>query len=389
MSRGSSGELTDELESPDLPSVEETGENEKNEETESPNETVPSPGLKGDKERHIQNIRNIIEANNGWAKVKRVEDVNPYISKLQQFANDTPIHIDAPKNSKGKQECPSTNGVTWSAHRKPEPALDKLLGQQWSITRKDYKGKNTQLFCYPPEGTFADAELKISDNNPAEDLNLFAYTSPGDVTESLQTLVDIILPNSSITKVDRTRAMITNAIIDAQNSSKLKKALKTGIEQLAGILGTCEYYAGKSRQARELATKKKAKEWLTTVHNIAIVNVGLNDMTKEAAVKLCETDNQGKFNDPNGVFGCVPENTFKQVMNADSEILFNKVERDKVKNFLIKYSKLVVKLQESLKEENWETAFFNLTKDQQSKKWVRLGSAELAAAAASSAPSSG
>lgn len=329
-------------------------------------------------ERHVQNIRNIIEANNGWAKVKRVEDIKPYISKLQQFANDVPIHIDAPKNTKGKQECPSTNGVNWTAHRKPEPAVDKLLGQQWSITRKDYQGKNTQLFCYPPEGTmFADAKIEISSTNPAENLDLFAYTSPGDVTESLQTLVDMILPNNSITNVDKSRAMITNAIIDAQNSSKLNKAKKTGIEQLAGILATCQYYAGKSRQAREVATKKQAKDWITMIHNIAIANVGLNDLTEEDAKKQCNTDIApgSKFENKLGVFACVPdpENLTKKIMGSDS-VLYNKVEQDKVKNYLVKYSKHVVQLQESLKQENWETAFFNLTKDQRTKKWMHVRS---------------
>lgn len=325
--------------------------------------------------RHIQNIRNIIEANNGWAKVKRVEDINPYISKLQQFANDTPIHIDAPKNSKGKQECPTTNGVSWTAHRKPEPDMDKLLGQQWSITRKDYQGKNTQLFCYPPEGTdFAGAKITISDKNPAENLDLFAYTSPGDVTESLQTLVDMILPNSSITKVDETRAMITNAIIDAQNNSKLNKAKKTGIEQLAGILGTCQHYAGKSRQAREIATKKQAKNWINIVHNIAVANVGLNDLEEPAARKQCLDNNLGSaFENKFGVFACVPGKAITEQIMGNS-ILFSKVEKDKVKNYLVKYSKHVVQLQESSKQENWETAFFNLTKDQRNKKWLHVRS---------------
>ena len=336
----------------------------------APSSPAPAAGTAGKEPRHVQNIRNIIEANNGWAKVKRVEDVNPYISKLQQFANDTPIHIDAPKNSKGKQECPSTDGKTWTAHRKPEPALDKLLGQQWSITRKDYQGKNTQLFCYPPEGSFADAEFKISDSNPAENLDLFAYTSPGDVTESLHTLVDMILPNSSITKVDKERAMITNAIIDAQNSSKMNKAKKTGIEQLAGILATCEFYAGKSRQAREVATKKKAKDWINIVHQIAIVNVGLNDLDLAGAKEKCGKVDGSKFEEKYGVFGCYP-NKLAEEINGDS-VLFNKIEKDKVKNYLIKYSKHVVQLQESLKQESWETAFFNLTKDQRTKKWLHV-----------------
>jgi hypothetical protein len=326
------------------------------------------------KAKHIQNIRNIIEANNGWAKVKRVEDINPYISKLQQFANDTPIHIDAPKNVKGKQVCPSTNGVTWSAHRKPEPDLDKKLGQQWSITRKDYQGKNTQLFCYPP--SFNGEAFKATENNPEENLDLFAYTSPNDVTESLHTLVDIILPNNSITDVDRSRAQITNAIIEAQNSSKLKKALKNGIEQLAGILATCEYYAGKSRQAREIATKKQAKHWLTIVHNIAIANIGLNDKSEaEAKVQCVNPPVGGVLKNKDGVFGCFPDNTLNEITR--SEELLHKVEQDKVKNFLIKYAKTVVQIQESIKNENWETAFYNLTKDQRSKKWVRVDSSSI------------
>ena len=319
------------------------------------------------KDRHIQNIRNIIEANNGWAKVKRVEDLNPYISKLQQYANDTPFHINAPIGAKGKQECPSTNGKIWGAHRKPDPDLDKKLGQQWSIQRKDYQGKNTPLFCYP-DGVFDGETFATKEDNPAENLDLFAYTSPGDVTESLHTLVDLILPNNAITDTDKQRALITNSIIVSQKSSKVQKAYNNGLEQLANILSTCEYFAGKPRQARESSTKRKAKEWLKPVHDIAIVNVGL-DSDADKAARAC-TQVYGKLDKKLGIQACVPETTFQLVLSDDT--LLSKMDKDKVINFLVKYAKDIVRIQESAMDENWEDAFYNLTKEQKEQRLVRV-----------------
>ena len=122
----------------------------------------------------VEQTRKNLDINNGWQNVLRPQDVEKYMSKLQQYAINTPFSIEAPE-VKGKQECPTTNGESWNVFLKPIPALDKHLGQQWVIHRKDYKGKNTKLFCYPKKDFNGKAVEMPTDQEPV-DLDLFTYS---------------------------------------------------------------------------------------------------------------------------------------------------------------------------------------------------------------------
>jgi hypothetical protein len=71
-----------------------------------------------------------------------------------------------------------------------------------------------------------------------------------------------------------------------------------------------------------------------------------------------------------GIQACVPKDTFKLVLSDDT--LLSKMDKDKVINFLVKYAKDIVRIQESVMDENWEDAFYNLTKEQKEQRLVRV-----------------
>ena len=316
-------------------------------------------------QRELEQAYAVIAANNGWGRVVSPEDIKPWMNRLQQYVVNTPFHIDAP-SFKGKQDCPSTHGKKWNAHLKPEPALDVKLGQQWSIRRKDYRGRNTQLFCYP-NGTFDGEKFEVDEvNNPAVDLDLYAYASPDDVTGSLQTLMELIFPNNNISKVDRDRVKITDSIIAFQRNSKVQSAKQDAIDELTEILGRTSNYVTLSRQAKENTLKSKAKNLVEMFHNIAIANIGLelaeND---EAKQKQCARSGGTKKN-IDGVDACVPTQAIINQVEQDPDLL-TREERKKVTDFLINYAKEIVALKEKVTPKSIESTFASLTSHQQKK----------------------
>jgi hypothetical protein len=288
--------------------------------------------------------------------------VRKYTNQLEQYGR-YPSGIRSPK-AKGINECPTSNGQQWKAFRKPEAEIDKKLGQQWTIDRRDALGRPTKLFCYPDakfDGNETDFIVKDKVKNPPVDLNLFTQTTRSQAVEGLRTLVDLIVPQSVITDLDLKRQEMTNTIIEFQRDANVKKLKKTAVEQLAKILRGCtgfrDAYVSVTRKNDE--TKAQAKEWVEAAHAVAVANFGLSKATGSAD---CETANGFVDTNERGVKACVPTKLFNTI-RADLRLPY-KEEKDKVIGFLTEYSQLLINLYELQKPKEWEKAFFNMTKAQ-------------------------
>lgn len=326
--------------------------------------TPGSPPLTKAQRNQLEQVWSVIHANNGWNKVVSPEDVTPWISKLLQYTNNVPVHIDAP-SVKGKEECPSTNGEQWPAYMKPVPDHDKALGQQWSITRKDYRGRNTKLFCYP-KGNFLGHDYTVADpENQPVDLDLFTYTSSKNAETGLETLVGIIFPDNSITNVERMRAKVTDSVIKSVRNRKIEKAKLEAIDELAKIFSNCEEFIHKSRQVKEATTKKKAKKYINEFHMVALANIGLDLALDKRAHCL----GRGEYKVVNGVDACVPTAANDKIQ-TDPDLL-SQSEKDNVTQFLNEYVQKIVALQEKLEPSNVEETFANLTKAQKQRNSSR------------------
>lgn len=284
-----------------------------------------------------------------------------YVSKLDQYSLKGSMALKVPITSK-QQECPTSNGKPWKAYRLPHDDFDDKLKQQWTIDRKDYRGRNTKLFCYP-DGEFdgQNFNMPAEANNPAVDLNMFTYVPQAEASESLRTLIDLIMPQNSVSEVERQRARMTDTIVQFQNDAKTEKLKQESIEKLAKVLATCESYVGLSNTRKAVVTKKKAKKLINDVHHIAIANIGLTEATKSKCTDVGGTPENKLIHGLN-VLGCVPADTFKNLEN-DKEFV-TLYEKNKVKQFLIKYAQEIVNLREKIQPANWQDAFFKLTADQ-------------------------
>jgi len=311
--------------------------------------------------KEVDQVRTNLELNQGWKKVLRPADVEKYMSKLQQFAINTPFSIEAPV-VKGKQSCPVSNGETWDAYLKPIPSVDKHLGQQWVIHRKDFRNKNTKLFCYP-KTDYNGEEINIPEGNEPVDLDMFTYVSPDDVKSSLETLVDLMLPNSSLTNIEKQRNQITQSIIEAQNNNKLQQIRKEGIEKLMVLLSTFNQFSTSSKKARELLSKKEAKNLINIIHNVAIANVGLSQ-GESIGTEISCADGEGELREIKGVNVCFPKATDDYLNEQEKAGKFTAMELRKLKKFLMQYAKTVVKVKEAQHVPDFEDGWASLTKEQ-------------------------
>ena len=314
------------------------------------------------------NSRPVIEPN--WAAVQFPDNImqKKYKSKFKQYAQGTPVHVKAPIGKRGKRHCPTnTDGTKWKAYEYPIPDYDVKLGQQWSIKRKNYLGVETDLFCYP-EGIFAGQKYDpVTDpENPAIDLDLFEFTSPGDVSDSLKTLVDIMMPNNSIKNLERERIETTQRIIKFQRSALVKKEKETAIDTLQKKLKSTTPFVGLlSKSLKEKKTRKEAKTLVEIVHQVAIANIGL--LSSDAQVNRQAEGECNTYNgliQPNirGINACVPD--WKHIIVPVGELEYNTMEKEELKEFLSTYAEKIVALKESLEDKDYTRRFYSLTKQQ-------------------------
>lgn len=284
-----------------------------------------------------------------------------YKNQLQQFALNTPLGLKSAL-VRGDAECPVIGDKPMKAYLSPNPDWDAKLKQQWSITRKDYRGRNVNLFCYP-DGEFDGVDFTPDADNQPVDLSMYTYASPGDVSESLKTLVELLLPQNSITNVERQRVRITNDIVKLQKSAEINKYFEKGVIELAKILATCERYAGISTARKAKLVKAKAKELLKPVHSAAIATIALDSQGDKA--KYCRDHNsthKTKKIHNIEVDACVPEAIYASIDNDEDFVTF--FEKNKIKKALSKYAEGIAAKSELLEDPNWEDSFFKLSKHQ-------------------------
>jgi hypothetical protein len=333
----------------------------------SPSAPVPSPQQSTSNFVHLSqsakvgNPRVAVEPLSKGVISPEKARLRQYVSKLDQYSLNGSMALKVPITSR-QQDCPTNNGKPWKAYRLPNEKFDEKLKQQWTIKRKDYRGRDTELFCYP-DGQFDGEDFAMSAdlNNPAVDLTMFTYVPQAEASESLRTLVDLIMPQNAITDVERQRARMTDTIVEFQNNAKSEKLKKDAIDKLAKILGTCEAYAGLSHSRKEVVTKKKAKQYVSVVHSVAIANIGLTEDTTGLCTQVAGEVVSKKIHGMT-VLSCVPQSTFQNIQNDSDLVTLH--EKNKVKQFLVKYAQEVVSLVEKIRPVNWENAFSRLTSDQ-------------------------
>lgn len=303
-----------------------------------------------------------------YKKVITPEQVrkSQYKNQLQQFALNKSMGLKSAV-IRGQQECPVIGDKPMKAYTTPIPEWDAKLKQQWRISRKDYRGRNVDLFCYP-DGEFDGVNFTSTDpSNQPVDLDMYTYASPSDVSESLKSLVELLLPQNSITNVERQRIRITNSIAQLQKDADIQRYYKAGIEKLAKVLATTEKYAGISASRKAKLTKAKAKELLQPVHAAAVANIALDNEpnNKDAREAYCAR-NSGVYRTKTlhnvQVGACVPAQVFADI-DTDNDII-SFLEKSKIKRALTDYAAGVVAMKEKLEDPNWEDAFYKLTKNQ-------------------------
>lgn len=305
-----------------------------------------------------------------YKKVITPEQVrkSQYKNQLQQFALNKSMGLKSAV-IRGQQECPVIGDKPMKAYTTPIPEWDAKLKQQWRISRKDYRGRNVDLFCYP-DGEFDGVNFTSTDpSNQPVDLDMYTYASPSDVSESLKSLVELLLPQNSITNVERQRIRITNSIAQLQKDADIQRYYKAGIEKLAKVLATTEKYAGISASRKAKLTKAKAKELLQPVHAAAVANIALDSQEESEEDKVKKAycaRNSGVYRTKTlhnvKVGACVPAQVFANI-DTDNDII-SFLEKSKIKRVLTDYAAGVVAMKEKLEDPNWEDAFYKLTKNQ-------------------------
>jgi hypothetical protein len=329
-----------------------------------------SAGLYGGDGVHLNNEGQVGEArvllDPTFRKVVTPQQVRKlqYKNQLQQFALNKSMGLKTAV-IKGQQECPTIGDKPMNAYTTPIPEWDAKLKQQWRISRKDYRGRNVDLFCYP-NGEFDGVNFSSTDpvNQPV-DLSMYTYASPSDVSESLKTLVELLMPQNSITNVERQRVRITNEIVNLQKNADIQSYYKQGIAKLAKVLSNTEKYAGISTSRKAKLTKAKAKELLLPVHSAAVANIALSSVEESKRGEYCKS-HSGTYKPKTfhnvEVGACVPTSAFENVDKDTDFVSF--LEKSKIKKALVEYAEGVVAITEKLEDPNWEDAFYRLTKDQ-------------------------
>lgn len=322
---------------------------------------VSSGGVRLTQSDQIGNARVVLDAFGDALTPEQVRR-RQFVNKLDQYSRKKTMAIKSPITN-GLQECPSTNGKPWKAYKMPNPEFDKVLKDQWIIHRKDYRNRNTPLFCYP-DGTFDGVEFKMDESkNPAVDLKMFTYIPQDKAIESLNVFMDLISPENAVSNVERQRAKMTGIIIDFMNNATLQKEKEAEVVKLANMLKTFQAYAGRSEERKVAKTTKKARGLVDLIHAVAIANIGLDG--SEQKQNLCrKSRGLPETKKINGVdmMACVPRETFNNI--AIDPDFVTTYEKNKVIQELVDYSKKIVKIAESIQPPNWENAFYGLTSEQ-------------------------
>lgn len=286
-----------------------------------------------------------------------------YKNQLQEYAFNKSMGLKMAV-IRGQQNCPVFGDKIGKAYLQPVPDWDRRLKQQWQITRKDYRGRNVNLFCYP-DGEFDGVDFNSEDpNNQPVDLDMYTYVSEPNVEQSLKQLGELFLSNSTLSLTEKKRAEITNTIAKLQTSSPVNDQFETALKELAKKFATCQKYAAISSLSRRSdLTLSKARSYLEPLRNAVQATVALDGA--EDKDKVCQRASANHITRVyNGVTvdTCFPQPVADK-LEADTD-LANLLERKKIRKALEKYAQEAAVVMESEVETDMEDTFFKLTKTQ-------------------------
>ena len=284
-----------------------------------------------------------------------------YVDKLDKFSLDAGIALKAPQ-TKNKQDCPATKVgdkfVPWKAYLLPEENNDKILKEQWSITRRDpVTGRPMSLYCYPDK--FDGQKMSFADDNKPVDLGLYKYVTPAEVTKSLKTLAELLMPDTEDHERQRKQAQAADLNIKRQMDLRLVEKKREAVSDLCKLLVQVGSFP---TSRKNKVAKTHAQMYIDAVHQSVLANIesGLNDPSScpkgEEATRTI-----------NGVTrrACVPKAIYNEI--ATSTTLISISAKKKVEQFLEAYTQTLLNLVLKQKPADVEDAYFKIRNRIQSR----------------------